>query len=68
VLGEVRRISHDLRPTILDDLGLAAALDHLAAGIQPDSAAPAHFSADGSMSTACRRWCARYCSASPRKR
>ena len=30
VLGEVRRISHDLRPAMLDDLGLAAALDHLA--------------------------------------
>ncbi len=30
VLGEVRRISHDLRPALLDDLGLAAALDHLA--------------------------------------
>jgi two-component system NarL family sensor kinase len=30
VLGEVRRISHDLRPAILDDLGLAAALGHLA--------------------------------------
>lgn len=30
VLGEVRRISHDLRPAILDDLGLAAALSHLA--------------------------------------
>ncbi|AIY44046.1 Sensor histidine kinase [Collimonas arenae] len=29
VLGEVRRISHDLRPAILDDLGLAAALEHL---------------------------------------
>jgi two-component system NarL family sensor kinase len=29
VLGEVRRISHDLRPAILDDLGLAAALDHM---------------------------------------
>ena len=28
-LGEVRRISHDLRPAILDDLGLLAALDHL---------------------------------------
>lgn len=40
VLGEVRRISHDLRPALLDDLGLRAALDHLArefrehAGIQ----------------------------------
>jgi two-component system NarL family sensor kinase len=30
VLAEVRRISHNLRPAILDDLGLAAALDHLA--------------------------------------
>lgn len=28
-LGEVRRISHALRPALLDDLGLAAALDHL---------------------------------------
>jgi two-component system, NarL family, sensor kinase len=30
VLGEVRRISHDLRPALLDDLGLARALEHLA--------------------------------------
>jgi two-component system NarL family sensor kinase len=30
VLAEVRRISHDLRPALLDDLGLAAALAHLA--------------------------------------
>jgi two-component system NarL family sensor kinase len=29
VLAEVRRISHDLRPALLDDLGLAAALAHL---------------------------------------
>jgi two-component system NarL family sensor kinase len=29
VLGEVRRISHDLRPALLDDLGLARALEHL---------------------------------------
>ena len=29
VLGEVRRISHDLRPALLDDLGLAAALRYL---------------------------------------
>jgi len=28
-VGEVRRISHNLRPTLLDDLGLPAALDHL---------------------------------------
>jgi two-component system NarL family sensor kinase len=31
VLAEVRRISHDLRPALLDDLGLAAALAHLCA-------------------------------------
>lgn len=30
VLGEVRRISHDLRPALLDHLGLARALEHLA--------------------------------------
>jgi two-component system, NarL family, sensor kinase len=30
VLGEVRRISHDLRPALLDDIGLAQALEHLA--------------------------------------
>lgn len=28
-IGEVRRISHDLRPALLDDLGLPAALDQL---------------------------------------
>ena len=28
-MGEVRRISHNLRPTLLDDLGLPAALEHL---------------------------------------
>jgi two-component system NarL family sensor kinase len=43
VLAEVRRISHDLRPALLDDLGLAAALAHFCAetgnGIQ--------FAADG---------------------
>jgi two-component system NarL family sensor kinase len=30
VLAEVRRISHDLRPALLDALGLAHALEHLA--------------------------------------
>jgi two-component system, NarL family, sensor kinase len=44
VLGEVRRISHDLRPALLDDLGLARALEHLArewsgrSGVQIDTA------------------------------
>lgn len=48
VLGEVRRISHDLRPAILDDLGLAAALDHLAEEFTHNSAVPVHFEAEGS--------------------
>lgn len=48
VLGEVRRISHDLRPAILDDLGLAAALDHLAHEFTQNSAVPVHFGAQGS--------------------
>ena len=47
VLGEVRRISHNLRPAILDDLGLAAALDHLAHEFTEHSATPVHFSAEG---------------------
>lgn len=48
VLGEVRRISHDLRPAILDDLGLAAALDHLAQEFTHNSAVPVRFGAQGS--------------------
>ena len=48
VLGEVRRISHDLRPAILDDLGLAAALDHLAQEFTHNSAVPVTFAAVGS--------------------
>jgi len=28
-IGEVRRISHDLRPALLDNLGLASALEHI---------------------------------------
>lgn len=47
VLGEVRRISHDLRPAILDDLGLAAALDHLAQEFTHNSAVPVQFVAEG---------------------
>ncbi|WP_317203345.1 cache domain-containing protein, partial [Janthinobacterium sp.] len=47
VLGEVRRISHNLRPAILDDLGLAAALQHLAQEFSESSAAPASFRAEG---------------------
>ncbi|SFU79423.1 cache domain-containing protein [Pseudoduganella namucuonensis] len=47
VLGEVRRISHNLRPAILDDLGLAAALDHLAEEFREGSAIPVLFTTDG---------------------
>ena len=46
ILGEVRRISHDLRPAILDDLGLAAALDYLAQEFSQNSATPVHFTAE----------------------
>lgn len=42
VLGEVRRISHDLRPALLDDLGLAAALAHLARETGPGVQFSAH--------------------------
>lgn len=47
VMGEVRRISHNLRPAILDDLGLAAALHHLAKEYTLSSATPVHFEASG---------------------
>jgi two-component system, NarL family, sensor kinase len=49
VLGEVRRISHDLRPTLLDDLGLAAALDHLAEEFSQHSGTPVKFAASGDV-------------------
>jgi len=48
ILGEVRRISHDLRPAILDDLGLAAALDHLAKEFSDDSSMQVKFETSGS--------------------
>lgn len=56
VLGEVRRISHGLRPAILDDLGLAAALDHLAEEFDLDSGLHTEFIAKGAtdgLSAAC---------------
>jgi two-component system NarL family sensor kinase len=46
-LGEVRRISHDLRPPMLDDLGLAAACENLASEFAAASALPVHFDANG---------------------
>lgn len=50
VLGEVRRISHDLRPAILDDLGLAAALEHLSHEFNAHAGIPTRFSAHGTVS------------------
>ena len=47
VLGEVRRISHDLRPSLLDDLGLAAALDHLAQEATRSGATPVRLRVQG---------------------
>jgi two-component system NarL family sensor kinase len=47
VLGEVRRISHDLRPALLDDLGLAAALAHLTQEFSELAAIDTRFQASG---------------------
>jgi signal transduction histidine kinase len=40
VEGQLRRLSHELRPTILDDLGLLPALEFLAEGISKRAALP----------------------------
>jgi two-component system, NarL family, sensor kinase len=47
VLGEVRRISHDLRPALLDDLGLAPALDHLTREFAEHSGVATKFESTG---------------------
>lgn len=47
VLGEVRRMSHDLRPALLDDLGLGAALSHLGTEFSELTGVQATFSASG---------------------
>ncbi len=49
VLGEVRRISHDLRPALLDDLGLAPALEHLAGEFGRHSGTPVRFASEGAL-------------------
>jgi len=49
VLGEVRRISHGLRPALLDDLGLAAALEHLADEFAEHSGMPVAFTSRGAL-------------------
>ncbi len=51
VLGEVRRISHDLRPALLDDLGLAPALGHLASEFAELTGTPTAFRVDGPVDT-----------------
>lgn len=51
VLGEVRRISHALRPALLDDLGLAAALDHLAEEFSEHTGIPVQFDAGPGLDT-----------------
>ncbi len=47
VLGEVRRISHDLRPALLDDLGLATALEHLMREFNEHTAIATDFQSEG---------------------
>ncbi|WGH78281.1 cache domain-containing protein [Jannaschia ovalis] len=42
-LGEVRRISHDLRPGVLDDLGLGPALKTLCEGFEQRTGIPVAF-------------------------
>jgi two-component system, NarL family, sensor kinase len=49
VLGEVRRISHDLRPTLLDDLGLAVALDHLISEFSENTLIATKLEVEGSV-------------------
>lgn len=48
-LSEVRRISHDLRPAMLDDLGLVPAFEHLAGEFEGASSLPVHFYARGNF-------------------
>jgi len=49
VLGDVRRISHDLRPTLLDDLGLAPALGYLASEFGEHAGTPVRFTSVGAV-------------------
>jgi two-component system NarL family sensor kinase len=53
-LGEVRRISHALRPSMLDDLGLAAALEQLARELGDQGAIDVRFESRGTAPAAQR--------------
>ena len=44
---QLRRLSHELRPTILDDLGLAPAIEFLSQGISARTGVPIVIEADG---------------------
>ncbi|RZT38418.1 cache domain-containing protein [Cupriavidus agavae] len=47
VFNEVRRVAHNLRPALLDDLGLFAALEHLAREMQAGSTLTVAVTQDG---------------------
>lgn len=47
VLGEVRRISHNIRPALLDDLGITAALDHLVQEFSENALIASKFESNG---------------------
>ena len=49
LLGEVRRISHALRPSLLDDMGLAPALHYLASEFGEHAGAPVRFRSAGAV-------------------
>ena len=49
IMGEVRRISHGLRPGMLDDLGLSVALKHLADEFGKDAGITAQVSIKGEV-------------------
>ncbi|MFZ6720663.1 cache domain-containing protein [Undibacterium sp. Ji49W] len=50
-LSEVRRISHNLRPALLDDLGVVAAFGHLAEEFESATSLPVSFHAEGDFHT-----------------
>lgn len=49
IMGEVRRISHGLRPGMLDDLGLSVAMKHLAEEFGKDAGIAVQVTVDGEV-------------------